>query len=372
MPKPPVVPAGLSRALRGPLLRWFRRHRRALPWRGRRTAYRVWLSELMLQQTRVDQALPYFQRFLRRFPTLRALARASFDEVLKAWEGLGYYRRARHAHAAARLIVGRHGGRFPRTHAGLRALPGVGPYTAAAVGSLAFGLDEPVWDGNVARVMARLTACRRPLREAAVRARLQALVRACLPVGRAGLYNEALMELGALCCTPRAPTCPRCPVRAVCAAAAEGRPERYPVRAPRRARPHKVVGAGVIWRSSGEVLIAQRKAESMLGGLWEFPGGTREPGETLPQCIARELREELGLRVRVGRHLVTVRHAYTHFTIELHAYWARITGGRPRAIHCAAYAWARPEALGAYAFSAADLRIIAALAGQPLGGAAGP
>ena len=315
----------------------------------------------MLQQTRVDQVVPYFRRFMRRFPTLASLAAAPRADVLKLWEGLGYYARARRAQDTARHLVREAGGRFPDTAEGLRALSGVGSYTAAAIGSLALGLDLAVVDGNVIRVLARVMAYGGDARSPAVRRNFEEWAGALIVKGRAGESNEAVMELGAICCTPRSPACPVCPLRKVCRAHALGREEDYPVKPKRKKVPHKIVGAGVVVGRGGRVLIAQRKESSMLGGLWEFPGGTREPGETMPQCIARELKEELGISVEIGPHLVTVPHAYSHFTIELHTYWARIRSGRPRAIHCADYAWVKPAELRKYAFSRADLDIVQCL-----------
>lgn len=353
----PAMPSETRRAFRTRLAAWFARRRRPFPWRRRRTPYRVWISELMLQQTRADQALPYYERFLAKFPNVAALARASRREVLKAWEGLGYYARARNAHDTARLLAGR-GGRFPRTYEGLRALPGVGPYTAAAVGSLAFGLDTAVVDGNVARVLSRVMAFGGDPGAARSRTLLQSWAQALLVPGRAGFCNEAVMELGAVCCTPRNPRCGECPLRAVCRAFAEGRPESYPRPKRRRPLPHKVVGAAVVTDRRGRILIARRKETSMLGGLWEFPGGTLEKGETMRECIARELEEELGIRVEVGPRLVVVRHAYSHFTIALHTHWARIVKGRPRAIHCAAFRWVRLRDLRRFPFPRADVEIL--------------
>ncbi len=357
----PAPPPARRRALQASLLRWFAASARDLPWRKRRTPYRVWLSEIMLQQTRVDQVIGYYARFLKRFPSLRALAAAPQGDVLKAWEGLGYYSRARQLHAAAQQIVTQHRGRFPDTLDGIRALPGIGPYTAAAVGSLAFGLDAAVVDGNVIRVLTRLFAIGDDVSKPAVRAELQRLADALLPRGQAGAFNEGLMELGATVCTPRAPNCPACPWRRPCAARAAGDPVAYP-RKPKKARaPHKHVGAGVVSDAQGRLLIAQRKQTSMLGGLWEFPGGTQEPGESIEACIARELREELGIDVDVGAHLLTVPHAFSHFTMDLHAHACRLTGGTPRAIHCADWRWVTLEELDLFPFGRADQHIIAHL-----------
>jgi A/G-specific adenine glycosylase len=348
-------------AFRTELIRWFQRKRRAFPWRRHRTAYRVWISELMLQQTRADAVIPYYHRFMRRFPSLRALASATRGDVLKLWEGLGYYARARNAQDTARFLVGQRGGRFPKTLEELQDLPGVGAYTAAAVASLAFGCHAAVVDGNVARVLSRVMAFRGDVRSAEGKRRLQNRAEELLLPGRAGLSNEAVMELGALCCVPRRPKCDECPLGRVCCARAEGRAGASPVRRPRKKVPHKIVGAGVVVNRRGEILIAQRLETSMLGGLWEFPGGTRERGETIPECIRRELNEELGIDTVIGARLIVVHHAYSHFTIALHAHWARVTRGRPRAIHCADFAWSRLKDMRRRPFSAADLRIIQAL-----------
>lgn len=344
-----------------PLLRWFRKNRRNLPWRRLRTPYRVWVSELMLQQTRTDQALPYYRRFLQRFPTVQRLANASRQAVLKAWEGLGYYRRAHHLHQAAQQIVNKWKGRWPTTAAEWSMLPGVGPYTAAAIASLAFGEDVPVLDGNVARVLARLLAHAEPVSSNRTRKLFQQVLAAMLPRGHGGEFNEAMMELGATVCVPRQPLCAQCPFASVCKARALGCPGNFPVRGTPKRRPRKIVGAGVVVRRDGRILIAQRKDHSMLGGLWEFPGGTLEHGESMEQCIARELSEELGIQTEVGPLLMIVRHEYSHFVIELHAHWAWIRRGAPRAIHCAGFRWVRAHELRRFPFSAADLQIVSRL-----------
>jgi A/G-specific adenine glycosylase len=315
----------------------------------------------MLQQTRADTVTPYFQRFMKRFPSLRELARAQRRDVLKLWEGLGYYARARNAQDAARFLVEHFRGEFPRTREGLLSLPGIGGYTAAAIGSLALGLDLAVVDGNVIRVLSRVMAYEGDGTSSAGKKILQGWADSFLIPGRAGLSNESVMELGALVCTPRNPSCHECPLRGVCKAFAQGNPARYPLKKKKAKVPHKVVGAGVVVGRDGRILIAQRKETSMLGGLWEFPGGTLEKGETMPECICRELKEELGIETRIGPRLLIVHHAYSHFTIELHVHWARITKGRPRAIHCAAFAWVKPAGMKKYPFSKADLQIVQCL-----------
>lgn len=363
----PFKTAGLRKAVRSRLLPWFAVNAREMPWRQNRTPYRVWVSEIMLQQTRVDTVIDYYERWMKAFPDWEALANSSQSEVLKLWEGLGYYSRARNLHAAAAIVVSRYGGHPPALASELRRMPGIGPYTAAAIASLAFNQDEAVVDGNVIRVLSRLFAFGGETKAAAGKKQMQSWADELLVKGRSGEFNEAMMELGALICIPRNPKCLECPLRAVCAAWAEGTPEKYPSAAEKRKIPHFTVGAAVTVNSKGEVLIARRKQNDMLGGLWEFPGGKQEPGETIRECIARELQEELGIKTSVGEHVMTVEHAYSHFTMTMHVYYARIISGRPRAIHCADYTWTGISGLGKFACSKADLQVVAKLQNLPSG-----
>jgi A/G-specific adenine glycosylase len=344
------------------LLAWFARHARDLPWRRQRTPYRVWVAEVMLQQTRAETIVSYYDRFLARFPTIQALADAPLEEVLKVWEGLGYYARARHLHAAAQQVAAAHGGQLPDTFEDLLALPGVGRYIGGALASIAFGQDVAAVDGNARRVLCRAFDIREDVTRSAVQRKLEALAASLLPPGRAGVFNEALMELGATVCTPRAPGCSRCPLRGVCLGHAQGDAEALPVRRPRRPVPHYDVAAAVTARADGRVLVAQRNASDMLGGLWEFPGGQREGGETLPESLAREMREELDVEIEVGELLAVVKHAYTHFRITLHAFRCRLVAGEPRCLDCAAFRWVTRAELDALPMSVADRKIALALA----------
>ncbi len=348
-------------ALQRDLIAWFAAHGADLPWRRVRDPYRVWLSEIMLQQTQVATVIPYFERFLERFPTVEALAAAPLDEVLKLWEGLGYYSRARNLHRAAQAVVAEHGGAFPATVEGLRSLPGIGRYTAGAIASLAFGVDAPVLDGNVIRVLARLFDIADDVGAAATKARLWALAESLVPPGQAGAWNEGLMELGRVICTPKSPACDVCPVAAHCLARARGVQDARPVKAPRARTPHYDVTAAVIRREDGRILIAQRPLDGMLGGLWEFPGGKREPGETLEDCLRREIREELAVTIDVGPQIGVVRHGYTHFRITLYAFHCTLRAGTPQAIGCAAWTWVALDDLDRYAFPVTDRKIIAML-----------
>ena len=343
---------------RSRLLVWYRENRRQLSWRDSGDPYRIWVSEVMLQQTRVEQMGEYFERFVERFPTVGDLAAASEDEVLKAWEGLGYYARARNMHRAAKWIVEEHGGELPDSYEGLLELPGVGQYTAAAVSSIAFDRDHPVLDGNVVRVLCRVLRIEGEPRRSAVKSELIAAGERLLAPGQAGDFNQGMMELGARVCAPQKPRCPSCPVEEFCRARTELEdPALLPVRSPKKKKPHFQVTAGLIWKGN-RLLIAQRPFDGMLGGLWEFPGGKQEAGETLQECLKREIREELDVDIEVGEHLASVDHAYSHFSISLHAFAARYSSGDPQAIGCADWRWIDPQELDDFAFPRTDRKII--------------
>ena len=353
-----LLPADLVGQLQRSLLAWYDHHRRALPWRDEPDPYRVWISEVMLQQTQVTTVVPYYERFLQHFPSLSDLAAARLGDVLKAWEGLGYYARARNLHAAAQQVVTEHGGKLPASYAALRRLPGFGDYTAGAVASIAFGERVPAVDGNVKRVLARLLAVTQEVTHGAAARRLRAIAAGLVPADRPGDFNQALMELGAALCTPASPRCLLCPVQAVCQGLARGIQAELPVKAPRRKRPHYDVTAAVIRRDDGRFLIAQRKPEAMLGGLWEFPGGKCQPDESLPDCLRREICEELGLEIEVGSTMTMIRHGYTHFQISLHVFECRYLGGEPRALDCADWRWVELPDLEGFAFAVTDQRVI--------------
>jgi A/G-specific adenine glycosylase len=315
----------------------------------------------MLQQTQVDTVRDYYLHFVQRFPTLDSLAEASLEEVLKLWEGLGYYSRARALHRAARQVVRHHNGELPNTPQGLRALPGIGAYTAGAIASIAFGIPTPAVDGNVRRVMARTLAEPDPTPPA-----LEEAVRQWIPPAAPGAFTEALMELGATICSPRAPRCLLCPWHDLCRARDLGEPEAFPVTKPRKAIPHYDVTAAVTLRwpsseSAPEVLVAQRPLDAMLGGLWEFPGGKREDGETLPDALRRELMEEMGVAINVGEQLTVVQHAYTHFRITLYAFLCTLESGEPTCLACQAFQWARLAQIHALPMAVTDRRIAGAL-----------
>jgi A/G-specific adenine glycosylase len=343
---------------------WYRRHRRDLPWRRRRDAYAIWVSEIMLQQTRVATVVPYFQRWMRRFPDVAALAAAPLERVLKAWEGLGYYSRARNLHRAARKLVADFGGALPADTRRLRALPGIGRYTAGAIASIAFGLDEPVLDGNVTRVLCRVFRIRRRPTEAGVRRRLWSLARRLIPTGQAGLFNQALMDLGATLCTPRSPRCLICPLRDVCLACVHGEQAQLPRRAARKQVPHHDVLAALL-QERGRVLLARRPTEGLLGGLWELPGGRLETGRMSPAALRRIGRAAVGIELIVGPLLGRFDHAFTHFRMTLHVFACRRDGGRARPIGYAACKWLRRAELDAVPLATLHRRALRALGVRP-------
>lgn len=314
------------------LLQWYDRHRRDLPWRAAPGAvadpYRVWLSEIMLQQTTVATVGPYFHAFLARWPTVEALAAAPLDDVLHAWQGLGYYARARNLHACARAVAGELGGRFPVAEAGLASLPGIGPYTAAAIAAIAFGTKATVVDGNVERVVARLFALETPLPEA--KPELRRLTATLVPEERAGDFAQALMDLGATICVPANPKCMLCPIASDCRARASGIAAELPRRTPKRARPLRHGIAFWLMRGDGAVLLRRRAPNGLLGGMIEVPSTDwREAGWTLGEA-AKLAPAKASWKLLPGR----IEHGFTHFQIEFQVAAARIGGAGPDGIWC--------------------------------------
>ena len=338
------------------LLEWYANHARSLPWRANPDPYAVWVSEVMLQQTRVEAVIPYFTRWMQRFPSIEALANASLQQVLATWEGLGYYGRARNLYRAAQLVVKDYHSNIPDEMRLLRKLPGIGRYTAAAVASIAFGRDEPTLDGNIRRVLARYYNVSDEAHSKIGEELLWSLAAQNLPPGKAGDYNQALMELGAILCTPKKPDCAHCPLAEDCQAKMLGIQEQRPVLLSRPAIPHYIVTAAVIWRERF-VLIACRPPHGLLGGLWEFPGGKQQEGEDLPTCLKREIREELGAEIAIGDQLGVFKHAYTHFRVTLYAYTCSLVSGEPHPLQAAELRWVLPAELTQYPMGKIDRQI---------------
>jgi len=338
------------------LLTWYRVTGRELPWRGHPDSYAVWVSEIMLQQTRVETVMPYFQRWMTRFPTVSSLAAAPQQEVLNLWEGLGYYSRARNLHQAAQIIVTEYMGHLPQDALILQKLPGIGRYTAAAIASIAFGQDEAALDGNIRRVLSRVFNVTTPVRSAAGEKQLWELAGAHLPLGQAGDYNQALMDLGATICLPKNPNCAHCPIAKICLANALGLQAQRPVRQPKAKIPHYTVTAAVFQRD-GKIMIVQRPPAGLLGGMWEFPGGKLESGEDLPTCLQREILEELGVKIRVGESFGVYEHAYTHFRVRLHAFICNLNGSEPQISEHTDLHWVIPQELDDFPMGKIDRQI---------------
>ncbi len=320
----------------------------------------------MLQQTRVDQATPYYHRFLKRFPTVKDLAKAERHDVLMAWEGLGYYSRARNLQDAAKQVIDEFDGVFPETYDGIIALKGIGPYTAAAVSSIAFGLPHAVVDGNVIRVISRLFGIRDDVGKTGTKNEIQQLADQLLDEERPGDFNQAVMELGATVCTPKNPVCMMCPVSTSCVAFRTAETDSLPYKAPKKKVPHHQIVVGVCRDDDGRMLIALRPEDKMLGGLWEFPGGKVEQGESKEQALTRELREELGVMISVGEKITEIKHAYSHFKITLNAYECRIEPDQPEPKPKASkeLKWIQPEELENHPFPKANRKLTMLLLGK--------
>jgi A/G-specific adenine glycosylase len=340
------------------LLAWYEQNARDLPWRSLSSPYRTWISEIMLQQTQVDTVIPYFERWMAAFPDVHRLAEADEQTVLGMWEGLGYYRRARYLHRAARQVVAAYEGHLPQDVDALKALPGIGPYTAAAIASIAFGKDVAAVDGNIRRVLSRVFNVHDPVRTSVGEKKIWALAEQHLPSGKAGHYNQALMDLGAMICTPKAPQCEACPLQAVCLAHQIGIEEELPVKPSKKALPHHIVTAAVL-QEEGRFLLTQRPADGLLGGMWEFPGGTLEADDgTLENCLVREIQEELGVSIRDLAPFGQYQHAYTHFKITLHAFRCVLACDQiPQPLEADQLVWVEPEELDDFPMGKVDRQI---------------
>lgn len=298
------------------LLNWYRTEKRDLPWRRTRDIYRIWVSEVMLQQTQVAAATPYYLRFIAQFPTVNALAEAEEERVLKLWEGMGYYNRCRNLHRAAKIVVEQCGGMVPTEPTEFRKLPGAGPYITAAVMSIGAHHPLPAVDGNVMRVFARFSGLEEDVSKSATKAFITTQLQAVIPAERPGDFNQAMMELGALVCTPQQPRCPSCPLKKDCIALRTGDTRRLPIKAPRKKVPEFAVSVAVIKRGN-KFFIQKRPAEGHLGGMWELPGGKSEADESPRMTVRRECREELGVELTVLEELARIQHGYSHFKIRM-------------------------------------------------------
>lgn len=339
------------------LLDWYRRNHRPLPWRKTSKPYDIWVSEVMLQQTQVKTVVPYYQRFRKRFPDLKTLAEAELEEVLKVWEGLGYYSRARNLHKAAQQCVAEFNGEIPDNLKMFQQLAGVGAYIGAAVQSIAFNRPHAVVDGNVKRVLARLIKNDAPVNQSSSHKIFQTEADRLLETNSPGLFNQAMMELGATICKPQTPNCALCPVRSFCAVFASGAQSEYPKRVKKRPIPTYHIAVGVIFKND-QILITRRKPEGLLGGLWEFPGGKVEENETAQHACIREIKEELNLDVEIASHVTQIKHAYTHFKINMDVFYCRYVSGRVRLNSAVAYRWIALNEIDRYPFPKANHKFI--------------
>ncbi len=347
-----------EKEIRRKLLAWYRKNGRDLPWRQTSDSYCIWISEIMLQQTQVDTVIPYYRRFLKRFPDVQTLAASPLEEVLKLWENLGYYSRARHLHAAAAAIVAQHGGRFPDDPKAALKLPGIGAYTAGAILSIAYGKRLSAIDGNVKRVIARLYAIEAPVSEKGAAQRIASHLDILIPARTPGDFNQALMDLGATICLPNGPRCEVCPVRHHCSAFAGQMQDRIPIVVKKKplARRHAV---GVLIRDKkGRVLIMQRSGRGLLAGLWKLPGGFQETCESLTEALTRTVQEETGLTLAAVEEAAAVDHAFTHFKMTLHGFCCKRFTGRVRAGEGLVCRWIAETELSAFAFAKADRLLI--------------
>jgi A/G-specific adenine glycosylase len=350
--------------VRNALLRWYDAERRDLPWRRTRDPYAIWISETMLQQTRVETVIPYYERFLKRFPNVDTLAAADMDDVLGAWAGLGYYSRARNLKAAAQALVDTHRGRLPEDAEGLRRLPGIGRYTAGAVASIAFDQPEPVVDGNVARVLSRLLGIREDISRPAVLRRFWQEASELAAGPRPGDLNQALMELGARVCVSGEPHCEECPLASPCDAKRLGDAATLPIKRPKLpARRVEAAAAWVVRR--GRVLAVRRPPEGLLGGLWELPGGELASHEDPAAGLQRSLRERVGLAVSRPEYVGTVQHVFTHRRLRLHVFRSDPPSGRTRLEGFDAHRWLAPRALRELPHGAVTRKVLALLDEAP-------
>ena len=342
------------------LLEWYKSNQRDLPWRKTKDIYAIWVSEIMLQQTQVAAVIPYYHRFLESFPTIERLARAEEQELLKQWEGLGYYSRVRNLHRAAKRVMDLYKGKIPTAPEEFRTLPGVGPYIAAAVLSIARGLPLPVVDGNVMRVITRFRSIDEDIRKNAVRDRISKALQEIIPKAGAGDFNQALMELGASVCTPKGPLCTACPLSKNCTAYQTQTIHRYPFKSPSRPVPEYNVSIGIILKGE-RFYIQKRPSDGHLGGMWEFPGGKAKEGESPEQALIRECREEIGAGIDIVQPLALVHHAYSHFKIHMSVFICRLKEGDVHPPQDQPFQWITAAELERYPFPGANHKFFPAL-----------
>ncbi len=342
------------------LLDWYKKNGYNFPWRDSADPYSIWLSEVMLQQTQISTVLPYYQRWLSALPDIRSVATVRIDNILKLWEGLGYYGRSRNFHKACQIVINKHGGEIPKNYSEFSKLPGVGPYISGAVMSIAFNLPIPAIDGNVVRVISRLNSINISYPKS--KKEINSLLIALIDHDRPGCFNQALMDLGRVICTPFNPTCNICPVKIHCKSFVNKAVDKYPVRVKRPSRPHYPVAVGLIWKND-RILISKRKAPGLLGGLWEFPGGKIKLQENGSDSIVRHTREALNILIHPVAHVKRIKHAYSHFSVTIDAYKCKLKGGVPAALGCADFRWIYPYETHQFSFHRANHKLFDKIGG---------
>jgi A/G-specific adenine glycosylase len=348
-----IIPVNKLPQFKKCLEKWYRKNFRRLPWRETSDPYHIWVSEVMLQQTQVNTVLNYYSDFIRQYPDIRSLASADLQQVLKSWELLGYYGRVRNLHKAAGIVAEQFQGYVPADYSQFRQLPGVGEYIAAAVGSLAFNAPYPVLDGNVKRVLARLFILKEPVNNSSAHKLFRQAAAYIFNPKNPGQFNQAMMELGAVICRPRNPQCTVCPVSTFCQAYATGQQQDYPKKVVRPKTPQYHIAVAVIQKND-LLLITRRPDTGLLGGLWEFPGGKIQTGETAHQACLREIKEEINLQIEISDYLLQVKHAYSHFKVILEIFLCRYRSGRIRLKAAVDYRWILPSQLDEFPFPAAN------------------
>jgi len=345
------------------LVEWFKKNQRDLPWRKTYDPYQVWISEIMLQQTQVKTALPYFERWVKALPDIASVARAKEDKILKLWEGLGYYSRARNLQKAAKGIVKNHKGIFPGQFEDILDLPGIGRYSAGAIASIAFNQERPVVDGNVIRVLARLFGFTENTRLPKNTAKFWEWAEGFIPKGNARDFNQGMMELGALVCAPKSPDCDRCPLKKLCVAHQKNIQGELPNRG-NGIKAIQIKTTLAVIRKGGKIFIQKRPNHGLMGGLWEFPGGKVLIGENEKGAITREIAEELGITIRNVKRICRIRHGYTKFDVDLHCFSADFGTGKIRLKAATQGKWVSQKMLSRFAFPAANRKLIGRLIQQ--------
>ena len=333
------------------ILDWYDAQNEQFPWRNISNPYHTWVSEIMLQQTQVKTVIPYFNRWIKKFPTIKSVAIASDEEIFKYWEGLGYYSRALNLRNACLELTKLKSNLF-NTSEKLIELKGIGEYTAAAIASIAFNENIPAIDGNVKRIVSRLLCINHTNTNSMNK--MKDFLKSCISYNRPGDFNQAMMDLGRKICVPRKPRCTSCPIQQKCKAFKNSKVELFPMKNKIIKKiPHYNVAVGVIWKK-GKILITKRKKNQLLGGLWEFPGGKIQGNESSKECIAREIKEELGIDISVNEYMLTVKHQYSHFKITLDAYMCNYVKGKIRCIEVDDYKWITPDQISLYPFPKAN------------------